>query len=314
MDLLDRMLEHDRWATTQLLIACRKLTDEQLDQEFDIGLRSIRATFDHVIYNIGFWTWVMAGKPEMPDQSGERANQTVPGLLDRFERAHANFAARSRQMRDEGRLSETVVDHYGGTPTLGGIAIHVVLHHEWHRNDIVHMLNRLDVDSPPEVDMALWDQTVQLAVTRIREERDRWHALAAEVGEDRMEEPGPMGEWTFKDLAGHLLGWRERTIARIEAGPDGNPPTPWPAELQTDDEINAWIYEQHRDRPLRDVLDDLDQTYSRLIRAIEMTPEGQLTSPGRFDWMGEQRLFEADFSGHLYEEHEPAIRAWLASR
>ena len=27
-----------------------------------------------------------------------------------------------------------------------------------------------------------------------------------------MTEPGPMGEWTFKDLAAHLLGWRERTI------------------------------------------------------------------------------------------------------
>jgi uncharacterized damage-inducible protein DinB len=235
-------------------------------------------------------------------------------LIERFDRAHANFAARSRQVRDDGQLNDTVVDHYGGMPTLGGIAIHVVLHHEWHRNDIIHMLNRLDVDSPPEVDMALWDQTAQLVITRIRQERDRWHALAAEVGEDRMEEPGPMGEWTFKDLAGHLLGWRERTIARIEAGPDSNPPTPWPADLQTDDEINAWIYEQHRDRPLRDVLNDLDQSYDRLISAIQMTPEGHLTSPGRFDWTGDQRLFEVDFSDHLYEEHEPSVRAWLASR
>jgi len=34
-----------------------------------------------------------------------------------------------------------------------------------------------------------------------------------------MEEPGAMGEWTFKDPASHLTGWREQTIARVEASP-----------------------------------------------------------------------------------------------
>ena len=58
-------------------------------------------------------------------------------------------------------------------------------------------------------------------VRRIRDERTVWHTLLDEIGEDRMEEPGPMGDWTFKDLATHLLGWRQRTIDRIEAGPGG---------------------------------------------------------------------------------------------
>ncbi len=148
----------------------------------------------------------------------------------------------------------------------------------------------------------------------VHQERADWHALLAEVGEDRMDEPGPMGDWTFKDLAAHLLGWRERTIARIEAGPGGNPPTPWPASLETDDEINAWIHEQHRDRPLRDVLADVDRSYERLAALIETMPEEDLMTPGRFDFLEGKAFADVNVFGHLHEEHEPSIRAWLQTR
>ncbi len=60
----------------------------------------------------------------------------------------------------------------------------------------------------------------------IEGERDAWNALVSEVGEGRMEEPGPMGAWTFKDLAAHLTGWRERTIGRIEAAGRSEPEPP----------------------------------------------------------------------------------------
>lgn len=150
----------------------------------------------------------------------------------------------------------------------------------------------------------------------IHNERAAWRALVDEIGEDRMEEPGPMGDWTFKDLAAHLLVWRERTLARIEAGPGGNPPTPWPSSLDTDDEINDWIHEQHRDRPLPDVLADVDRSYERLADLIQTMPEEDLMTPGRFGFEGmeDTALVEADFFGHLHEEHEPSIRAWLQTR
>lgn len=314
MDLVDRMLEYDRWATTQLLGVCQNLTDAQLDQEFDIGIRTLRDTLDHLIFNMGVWTWSMAGQPmDGPDLREERNDRSMPALIERFERYHARYAALARKLRDENKLDETYVDHFGGTPTYGGIVFHVIVHHPEHRSEMLHILRRLGVEKLPEIDPALWDQTVRVAISRIREERDRWRSLAAEVGEERMEEPGPMGEWTFKDMAAHLYGWGERTIALIEAGPGGNPPTPWPAELDDDDDINAWIYEQHRDRPLRDVLNDMEQYYDRLIKAIEATPEGDLTSPGRFDWLGDKQLFEADFSGHFYDDHVEPVRVWLAS-
>ena len=45
-------------------------------------------------------------------------------------------------------------------------------------------------------------------VATCERERAVWRELVREVGVDRMNEPGPMGPWSFKDLAAHLLGWR----------------------------------------------------------------------------------------------------------
>jgi hypothetical protein len=148
----------------------------------------------------------------------------------------------------------------------------------------------------------------------IHAEQAAWQALLDEVGEDRMEEPGPMGDWTFKDLTAHLTAWQDRMIERFAAAPNSNPPTAWPASLQSDDEINAWIYEQHRERSLHDVLAGMDQSYQRLANLIEAMPEEALMTPGHFDVLSDKTLAEADFFGHLHEEHEPSIREWLQSR
>lgn len=153
-------------------------------------------------------------------------------------------------------------------------------------------------------------------LAHIAEFREHWRQLVAEVGEDRMEQPGPMGEWTFKDLVAHLTFWRMWAITQLEAGPEGEATAPWPAGLTEDDydQINAWVYAQNRDRPVRDVLADADASFDRLAAAIAALPEEDVTTPGRFAWLGDQALADVDFAGHLTEEHEPDIRAWLAGQ
>lgn len=70
-------------------------------------------------------------------------------------------------------------------------------------------------------------------VASIQADQQFWRDLAAKVGPDRYASPGPMGAWSFGDMAGHLLGWRKRTLARLEAFSRGEaePPNPWPAAL-----------------------------------------------------------------------------------
>jgi len=156
-------------------------------------------------------------------------------------------------------------------------------------------------------------RTEQLAA--IRADQAFWRDLSAEVSPERYAEPGPMGEWSFGDLAGHLLGWRNRTIARLEAWASGSPQpaNPWPPELEEDDSINDWIREHDADRSPEWLVADYGESYDRLAAAIDALSDGQLTDPDAVPWI-EGALVDVDFTGHLHEEHVPAVRAWLARR
>jgi mycothiol maleylpyruvate isomerase-like protein len=155
-------------------------------------------------------------------------------------------------------------------------------------------------------------QTKAELIGAIREDQQFWRSLAAEVGPDRYTEPGPMGAWSFADMAGHLLGWRDRTIRRLEAAADGapEPANPWPAGLDDDDIINDWIHDQHAGRPAAELVAEYDASYDRLADALERIPEDQLADPTAFPWAG-GALAAVTFTDHLHDEHVPAVRAWL---
>jgi hypothetical protein len=160
--------------------------------------------------------------------------------------------------------------------------------------------------------------TTRRALETIDAEREAWRGLVAEVGEDRMDEPGPMGDWTFTDLAAHIAGWRRYWLARLEAELRGeaDPPPPWPPELTTDDEINAWLHDRGRGRPRGEVLAEADATFHRLRAIVEALPADELTDPARFPSLegralGGEIVVSGGFFAHLHEEHEPDVRAWL---
>ena len=149
----------------------------------------------------------------------------------------------------------------------------------------------------------------------VREEYRQWEALLNQIGEARMDQPGAAADWSIKDIIAHLTGWRRRTVARLQAAQrrEPEPPPPWPAHLQTDDEINAWIYETNHERPVREVLDESHQVFQRLLAAMEGLPEEVIMDPGRhLPWLEGQPLSAGQFFAHFHEEHEPDMRAWLA--
>ena len=113
-------------------------------------------------------------------------------------------------------------------------------------------------------------------------------------------------------MAGHLLGWRNRTIARLEAFSRGepDPPDPWPAELDDDDAINEWIRSQHADRTPNQLVAECGASYDRLTSVIESMPDGKLTNPSAIPWL-EGPLVDVDFTGHLHDEHLQSVRTWL---
>jgi hypothetical protein len=145
-------------------------------------------------------------------------------------------------------------------------------------------------------------------------EQKAWEGLLAEIGEDRMDEPGVQGEWSIKDIVAHLTAWRRRTVGRVEAVVGGTPePKPqWPADLQVDDDINAWFHARDRDKSVRTVLDESRRVFQQLTGAIEKLPEDALDDPARFPWMEGTPLTGATLFGHFHEEHEADMRAYLS--
>jgi hypothetical protein len=158
-------------------------------------------------------------------------------------------------------------------------------------------------------------------VNWLQKEVREWEALLDQIGPMRMEQSGVNGDWSMKDVVAHLTGWNRGLVARLQAAARGEPepPPPWPAHLQTDDEINAWIYESYRGRSLREVLEETHQVFQQLLTAVEGLPEDvrieQVHRPGRvyhFVWLGEERHQPGEFFDHFHDDHEPDIRSWLA--
>jgi hypothetical protein len=145
-------------------------------------------------------------------------------------------------------------------------------------------------------------------------ENASWQALLDDIGEANMTQPEVAGGWSIKDIVAHLTEWRRRTVKRFQATLNHEPdivPLPWPSELQDDDEINAWIYESNRDRPLADVLNDSREVFQHLIDAIAAFSDDDLQDPHHFEWLEGEPLSGRFVFSHFHEEHEPDMRAWL---
>jgi uncharacterized damage-inducible protein DinB len=159
MDILDRLLGHDAWTTRELLLRCRELTDEQLDRRFDIGDRSLRETFLHILENMEDWTDRMAMRPGR-ETSLPPGVSSVERLLDRLSWAAKDLADVSRRIRDEGRLDQMFADPREEPPIprpLGGMIVHIITHSMHHRAQALYIMEQLGLTNLPGGDALDWE-------------------------------------------------------------------------------------------------------------------------------------------------------------
>jgi hypothetical protein len=157
-------------------------------------------------------------------------------------------------------------------------------------------------------------------LSALQEAYGQWESLLTQIGPARMEQPGVNGDWSMKDVIAHLSGWNRRLVERLEAAQRGlaEPSPPWPAQLETEDEINAWIVESYRGRSLREVLDDTQQLNERLLAVVETLPaDAEIERIERSEKIfyvapvGDQRFHISEFLDHFRDDHESDVRAWL---
>lgn len=162
MDLLDRMLEHDRWTTQRILAICRTLEPQLLEVSFDIGHSSIGATLRHMISNVQVWTDLMLGRAVRPTDAVASAG--IEELPTVFDAVYADFAQCARRLRDGGRLQETYLDVLDDPPaaksfgsTIAHDITHNITHNMHHRTELLTILGWMDVPDLPEGDVLGWE-------------------------------------------------------------------------------------------------------------------------------------------------------------
>ena len=164
MDILDRLLGHDAWTTRELLVRCRGLAQGDLDREFDLGHRSLRGTFLHVVRNMEVWTDLIAGRPVRPDEGGGAGGRSVDGLLRRLDAVAPDLAAVATGLARDGRLDELWLDRLDDPPTrksYGGAIAHLLTHSMHHRAQLLCLMRLSGLGGLPEGDVLSWEAAVR---------------------------------------------------------------------------------------------------------------------------------------------------------
>jgi len=148
----------------------------------------------------------------------------------------------------------------------------------------------------------------------LQEQYQQWEILLDEIGPRRMDQPGVNGDWSMKDIVAHLTGWNRWLVARLQAVGRGEPEPhpPWPVDLKTEDEINAWIYESNRRRSVREALEETHQVHQQLLAVLErLSDEVRIEPAYHLVWVDDKRFPAGEFFDHFHDDHEPDVRAWL---
>jgi AraC-like DNA-binding protein len=160
MDLFDLFAGTESWYTRRLLKEATALSDGQLDQSLD-GIakvfpwdkpdRNLREILERIVQTKEVWAAALTGG-EMPALDGLSAKERTPAvMLERFEKAEANFHRILRDVRDRGAWDESFVDALcepAETFTYGAMFAHVITFNAYRRLSALDAFHRLGVKMP----------------------------------------------------------------------------------------------------------------------------------------------------------------------
>jgi uncharacterized damage-inducible protein DinB len=156
-------LEHNSWATREVLRACAVLDDSQWHRRFEMGPGSLHDTLTHIVGAMFRWADRIDGPPRVVRPSIEDGTRRTPAeLMTLLDGAAPDLAASAERARARG-LETALNVTLGGQAyrfTLGAMLVHVTTHGMHHRAQCLNMLRQLAVpgvsDRLPEIDVLEW--------------------------------------------------------------------------------------------------------------------------------------------------------------
>jgi hypothetical protein len=144
--------------------------------------------------------------------------------------------------------------------------------------------------------------------------RNELDTLVDQIERSTMTLPGASGEWSIKDILAHITSY-DRWLGLTLALRSQKPPDLWIEDLPLD-EFNRRVFEENRDKPLDEVLQQSRDVWREILDEIRARPEVDLFTeqsvqgvPYRFKPC---ELLKSESYGH-YLDHVPDLKAWLKS-
>ena len=166
MDLMDRMLEHDRWLSERLIDAAGTLPDDDLDRvvrdreplAFESDEPTVRGMLDRLVFTYDVWTAAVAGRAAVDDR-----DTSMDGLRRRLQASSGEFAEVIRGIRDRGEWDHAFVNTLRDPPetfTFGGMVAHVLTLQAARRSELIVALGGLGVQGLGYGDPVEWERAV----------------------------------------------------------------------------------------------------------------------------------------------------------
>ena len=123
------------------------------------------------------------------------------------------------------------------------------------------------------------------------------------LSDSALNEPGPVGHWSVRDLIGHITTWEEEALKALPIILEGRP-LPRYASSGGIDSFNAREQDRKRGITLAELKRDLTAIHKRLIAYVKSVPETAYAKEGRF-----LKRLRQDTYGH-YREHAAQVAQW----
>jgi len=112
------------------------------------------------------------------------------------------------------------------------------------------------------------------------------------------------GEWSVRDMLGHIIGWHHEMDDALERIARGERPVPEGVDYSDGDAWNARFVETWRNASPEAVAAELTASKNLFVEAARQVPDEKFEE-GRAAY----RIVTTTGTGH-YAEHAPVIRAW----
>ena len=129
-------------------------------------------------------------------------------------------------------------------------------------------------------------------------------ASFCDLSEAQIQQPGVVGEWSIKDIIGHLTTWEDEALKALPVIQQGGKLPRYKDLYGGLNAFNALMTEKKRALSLSEILEQSEMTHHRLIAFISKAPEEMFTTETRF-----RRRIRLDTYSH-YPQHTRAILAW----